>query len=66
MKHICKTNFVGFLTRSENSGHKFVLTSADAFLKELSKEFMILDIYKNFKRDYKEKIEKEDKIYEEL
>ena len=56
MKDICRTDFIGFLNRSENSGLKFVLAPADAFLKNVSKEFLIFDIYKKFKKEYKNKM----------
>ena len=58
------SDYIDFLNRSENTGNQFILTSGDVFLKNLAKEYKILDIYKKFKKEYK--VKKEEKEKEEL
>jgi len=53
ISHVCSSDYINFLNRAENSGHQFMLSSGDAFLKGLAKEHSILDIYKKFKKQFK-------------
>ena len=51
---ICETEYIKFLSTAENTGSQFILTTGNNFIKNLSKEHNILNLYKDFAKKYKE------------
>lgn len=48
----CELNYIKFLEKAENEGNPFKLKDSEKFLKQLSKEHKVLNIYKEFKASY--------------